>query len=1169
MLRTIFCFLGLTFAVAFFTVALAQKPANNPLPPFAGDWQFKKLSTKGLDTIRLDSCPIITATLEIFPAQPYQLVDNKLLLTKPLGDSVQVRYRRLNTPLYTPQSRKDRALIGAQPNTQNSLIGAGYVYNPYKTPSREQLDSKGLDYSGSFARGISVGNKQDLVLNSNFNLQLAGKLGDVELIGAISDNNIPLQPEGNTQQLQDFDRVFVQFKLPAHQLTAGDYNLSNPQAAYFGRYNRRLQGGQLRDSLRFGKSKNLLLELSNSFALARGKFARNIFMGIEGNQGPYKLTGNNGEKFIILIAGTERVFIDGELLARGADRDYVIDYNLCEVRFTNRKLITKDKRIQVEFTYNDVNFTRTMYEHTQTWTYKKVSVYAQYFTEQDAKNQSANQQLNDTTRAILQAVGDSVNLAVVPSPKRVERSGQTANLLLYKLVDTLVNGQLYDSVLVFDPQDTAAVFTVQFSPVQNGAGDYVRAPIATNGATYVWIAPDPLTGKKQGTHAPVVLLIAPKRQQFLGAGVIWSAGKSTQVRADFGMTNNDPNTFSSLDNNNHRGLAFRVLAQHQTDKYALAGFYEQVGKRFQSVEPYRVREFARDWNTTNLPTTREDWAGLRLGFSPQKGINLGFESSVLYKDTAYQGWRNLLTGKIVLKNFRFNTQSSLVLAQTPESRTVFLRPNANISYTFPKLGGLEWGANYEQEQSEYKNTRTDSLLPTSFGFQVFKTYLNLPTWKEKFGFQANVQRRYDSTSKGKSLGLATFADEWALTGFLKTKETSRLDLSFNYRNLHISDTALSKLQPAQTYVGRGEYNLQVLKGFLKWNSIYELGSGQQQKFEYNYIKTDMGTGTHVWIDRNTNGIEEQNEFETANFQDRADYVRVISLSNSFVRTQNLIFNQSVDITPKLLLQRRPEKLKKSKILNLVNRLSARTVWRIDKKSFAGASTQAFNPFSLSVADTTVANLGNSVQNSLYFDRFSPRFGFELSQSDNRSKTLLANGSQAQTRSEYSGNYRLKLWKKITFNQSFGFGQKTSTNQAFSDRDFRVDFLQNEQNLNLIYKTSLRFIGKYAYKRQLNRIGGMERAISNGFSLETTYNKSGGFNLRTQISLIRLKYEGQENTPVQFILTEGLRDGTNYIWTLNFDKTISKNIQFTLSYEGRKTGNTQVVHVGRAQVRAVF
>jgi hypothetical protein len=108
----------------------------------------------------------------------------------------------------------------------------------------------------------------------------------------------------------------------------------NP-AEYFLHYTKKAQGGGYTGS--FGLKKYGTLKTHVAAGISKGKFARNTLAITEGNQGPYKLTGSNGETYLVVLANSEAVYINGTKLMRGANQDYVIDYNLGTVTFTPKR----------------------------------------------------------------------------------------------------------------------------------------------------------------------------------------------------------------------------------------------------------------------------------------------------------------------------------------------------------------------------------------------------------------------------------------------------------------------------------------------------------------------------------------------------------------------------------------------------------------------------------------------------------------------------------------------------------------------------------------------------------------------------------------------------------------------------------------------------------------
>ena len=67
----------------------------------------------------------------------------------------------------------------------------------------------------------------------------------------------------------------------------------------------------------------------------KGSFTKSILNVENGNQGPYKLMGENGELYVLIISGSESVFVNGIKIERGIDKDYIMNYNAGEIIFNS------------------------------------------------------------------------------------------------------------------------------------------------------------------------------------------------------------------------------------------------------------------------------------------------------------------------------------------------------------------------------------------------------------------------------------------------------------------------------------------------------------------------------------------------------------------------------------------------------------------------------------------------------------------------------------------------------------------------------------------------------------------------------------------------------------------------------------------------------------------
>jgi hypothetical protein len=120
------------------------------------------------------------------------------------------------------------------------------------------------------------------------------------------------------------------------------------------------------------------------------------------------------------------------------------------------------------------------------------------------------------------------------------------------------------------------------------------------------------------------------------------------------------------------------------------------------------------------------------------------------------------------------------------------------------------------------------------------------------------------------------------------------------------------------------------------------------------------------------------------------------------------------------------------------------------------------------------------------------------------------------------------------------------------------------------KNQFRITTGYKYDIRLNAkdLGG-EKAKADNINLELKYNILGSGALNARATFSNIAYTGTENSGVSYTMLDGLQKGKNWLWQASFNKRVSKNIEMNLEYEGRKPASGDIIHTGRASVRAIF
>ncbi|OWK97443.1 hypothetical protein AP75_11230 [Kaistella haifensis DSM 19056] len=995
-----------------------------------------------------------------------------------------------------------------------------------------------LNSKGSIIRGITFGNNQGQSVQSSMDLQISGKLSkDVTILASISDHNLPIQADGYTQTLEEFDKIYLQLNIKDRSiLRAGHLDLLD-ENTYFGRYQRRSMGMQFQTN--FGKDNTTFVDVSAG--VARSEFHRIRFQGVEGNQGPYRLNGKNGEQFITIISGSEQVFIDGILMKRGENQDYVINYNTGEITFTSFRPILKQNFITISYNYANRNYTRFLVTGNIQHQREKAKYGFSWFLENDNKNAPLSLNLSKEDQQILANAGNDPNQMYAPSGTVSEYD---VNKVLYQLIED-PNGNYYE----FSTDQMQTLYQVSFTYFGANSGDYRIKQTTNNGRVFEYV------GNNLGDYKAVRKLPAPQKTQVFSGNTEFLL-KDGKVGADFSLSNYDVNLFSSKDAHQNIGYAGRIFGFKTFTKNNWKGTpsfeFQHINSQFHILDRINDVEFSRDFNL-NQEFNQITQNRLIFSFLNQwkNQSFLNYKINYLDEKESYRGIKNDLD--FGFKKGKISTKGNFSYLDTKATfqDTQYLRSGIITEYTTEK-GSWGIGANMENNVKTFNETK---LLDVS----SFR-------WKEAF-----LQKKIGDSVRTKLLAKAYFRDNDSVRGnslenmnhilgivaesqIIKTEKTT-LNALIHYRKFYYQNQDIAENFNQDFVVGNLMYNQQLFRNGMRLQAFYELGNGQEAQREFQYIKVTDGQGVYKWTDYNGDGIQQLDEFETAEYADLTQYIRVYTNTVNYLPSNKNKLQLALFVNP-------------SVVFNSENRFLKRWNFNISLNSqnsfFKRDRVFVLNPFEKN-EDQILKNqnlLASAQFNSTEKSGWNGNYRFIAN--DNLINANFSNEERSQT----SHFLNLGYW----FNKNFRVDWENSVHQIenasqlFSSRDYLLNNFETKPKATYKFIEKLQAEVSSAWRQKIRKDGEeLLKTLDLTGSLQWDWRKT---TVRGNFSFINNDFTGNNFTIVGNQMLDGLKPGKNQVWSVFLQQAVNSLIQLNVNYEGRNSGE-RTIHIGSVQVKASF
>jgi hypothetical protein len=485
---------------------------------------------------------------------------------------------------------------------------------------QEQQPPTNLHFGGIKSVSFAFGSNRGASLDQTLKATIEGNLTQsIKVRALLSDTNLPIQPEGNTEELEQLDKVFVEISSDRGKATLGDFTFTNNISKYSS-FSRELRG--VSTELYAADSR-----FSLAGATSKGVFRSITFRGQERLQGPYELLSSGRILGEVVLAGTETVYLNGELLARGKNRDYIIDYDNGTITFTPVRLITADSEIAVDFQVSQEKFERTTTLMGVATERLPAGLEFRFLfaRERDDKERARSAAIGDEERQVLERAGDDAGLARTGGVTLVS-AGEGE--YIFVPADSVAGIPGY-----YEFNDSIGVFILSFIETSVGRGEYVLGGFTREGKPIY-----EFKGEAQGNYTVGKQLPLPESRALLTGRLLRSGGDHFNFDCEYNVSEHDRNLFSSIDDEDNAGDAgeFRIQLSDlpaKIGKLDFGGSVSTINDRFRSLDKARTWYFYRDWNLENVPLIgREYLTEIRSGFQREKAIGLDYSLGRIDRD---------------------------------------------------------------------------------------------------------------------------------------------------------------------------------------------------------------------------------------------------------------------------------------------------------------------------------------------------------------------------------------------------------------------------------------------------------------------------------------------------------------------------------------------------------